>query len=188
MNTTQTQVIPSSSQLLKATATAACLAMVLLVSVILPAEYGVDPLGTGKALGLTKLRAPVATKPTETASPEGSSTLIQRAKPYRSDEVSMSLKPGEGAEIKATMQTSDRFVYSWIAEGGAVDFDMHGEEFNAPAGDYTSYSKKKQQSGDNGAFVAPFHGLHGWYWHNKGSQSVTIRLKTSGFYEKVAKQ
>ena len=100
----------------------------------------------------------------------------------------MILKPGEGAEIKATMQTSDRFIYSWVAEGGPVDFDMHGEEFNAPSGDYTSYSKKKQQSGDNGAFVAPFHGLHGWYWHNKSSQPVTIRLKTSGFYEKVAKQ
>jgi hypothetical protein len=98
------------------------------------------------------------------------------------------LKPGEGAEIKATMQKSDRFLYTWTAEGGPVDFDMHGEEFNAPAGDYTSYSKKKQQAADNGAFVAPFHGIHGWYWHNKGTQKVTIHLKTTGFYEKVAKQ
>jgi hypothetical protein len=188
MNGTPSQTVPSSSQLLKATAIAACLATLLLVSVVLPAEYGVDPIGTGKALGLTKLRASAGPKQVEAASSEASSILTQRPQPYRSDEVSMILKPDEGAEIKATMQKSDRFVYSWVAEGAPVDFDMHGEEFNAPAGEYTSYSKKKQQTGDNGAFVAPFYGLHGWYWHNKSSQPVTIRLKTSGFYQKVAKQ
>jgi hypothetical protein len=37
-------------------------------------------------------------------------------------------------------------MYSWTAEGGPVDFDMHGEEFNGPAGDYTSFSKNKKQT------------------------------------------
>lgn len=188
MNDTQTQSLPSLSQLCKATALAACVAMVLLVTVILPAEYGIDPIGAGHALGLSRLREPSVPDSPDPIPPEAPSTLLQRAGPFRSDDVSIILKPGEGAEIKATMQKSDRFVYSWSAKGGPVDFDMHGEEFNAPAGDYTSYSKKKQQASDNGAFVAQFHGLHGWYWENKGTQPVTIDLKTSGFYEKVAKQ
>ncbi len=182
------QPLPSLSQLWKATAVAALAATALLISVILPAEYGIDPTGIGKALGLTKLRSPAASRATEPASVESPAMLTQRTVPFRSDEESVVLKPGEGVEIKATMKASDRFVYSWTAEGGSVDFDLHGEEFNAPAGDYTSYSKKKQQASDNGAFVAPFEGIHGWYWHNKGNRPVTIRVRTSGFYEKLARQ
>jgi len=188
MNNIQTQSVPSMAQLLKATALAACVAAVLLVTVILPVEYGIDPLGTGKALGLARLRPPGVPNAAKAAPAEMPSILMQRIAPFRSDNVSMLLKPGEGAEIKATMKKDDRFIYSWSAEGGAVDFDMHGEEINGLAGDFTSYSKKTQQTADNGAFAAPFHGLHGWYWHNKGTQRVTIHLKTSGFYDKVAKQ
>jgi hypothetical protein len=69
-NTIQTQSLPSLSQLLKATGLAASVATGLLVTVILPVEYGIDPIGTGKALGLTRLRAPAAPKAAEAASPE----------------------------------------------------------------------------------------------------------------------
>lgn len=40
-----------------ATAAAAGVALVLLLTIVLPAEYGLDPLGTGKLLGLDRLRA-----------------------------------------------------------------------------------------------------------------------------------
>jgi hypothetical protein len=188
MNSTETQPLPSLPQLLKATAVAAIAATTLLVSVVLPAEYGVDPIGIGKVLGLSRLRSPGPSKPAEPVNAESPAVLTQRSAPFRNDEISIVLKPGEGAEIKATMNKSDRFMYSWTAEGGPVDFDMHGEEFNAPAGDYTSFSKKKQQTNDNGAFIAPFDGIHGWYWANKGTSPVTVIVKTSGFYEKLAKQ
>ena len=41
--------------LLKATLISLAVALVLLVTVVLPAEYDIDPLGTGAALGLTGL-------------------------------------------------------------------------------------------------------------------------------------
>ena len=44
----------STPQLLKATAVALVAAATLLVSAVLPAEYGIDPIGIGKALGLTE--------------------------------------------------------------------------------------------------------------------------------------
>jgi hypothetical protein len=182
------QSLPSPRQLWSATALAIGVAAVLLVTVILPAEYGMDPIGAGRLLGLTSMRtASESTRP-EVSMPVSSAPLVQRSTPFRTDDILIVLKPGEGVEIKATMKKLDQFVYSWTAEGGPVDFDMHGEEPSAPAGEFTSFSKKERQSADNGSFVAPFDGIHGWYWENKSTQPVTIRVRTSGFYEKLAKQ
>lgn len=47
--------LPSTGQLLKSTGIAAVVASALLVLVVLPAEYGVDPTGAGKLLGLTEM-------------------------------------------------------------------------------------------------------------------------------------
>jgi hypothetical protein len=47
--------LPTSSQLLKSTIIAFVVASFLLLLVILPAEYGVDPTGVGHALGLKKM-------------------------------------------------------------------------------------------------------------------------------------
>lgn len=47
--------LPSTKQLLKSTGVAAVIATALLVTVILPAEYGVDPTGAGSLLGLTEM-------------------------------------------------------------------------------------------------------------------------------------
>ncbi|MEJ7759345.1 MAG: hypothetical protein WKF55_07100 [Gemmatimonadaceae bacterium] len=47
--------LPSSRKLLRSTALAAVVALLLLVTVVLPAEYGVDATGIGRALGLTEM-------------------------------------------------------------------------------------------------------------------------------------
>jgi hypothetical protein len=47
--------LPSTGRLLKSTGIAAAVAGALLVFVILPAEYGVDPTGAGSLLGLTEM-------------------------------------------------------------------------------------------------------------------------------------
>jgi len=49
------QTGPSVGKLIRATLFALILAAVVLVVAVLPAEYGIDPLGTGKLLGLTQL-------------------------------------------------------------------------------------------------------------------------------------
>ena len=33
-----------------------------------------------------------------------------------------------------------------------------------------------------GSFHAPFTGIHGWFWENRGSSTITINLYSSGFY------
>lgn len=94
------------------------------------------------------------------------------------------LQPNEGAEIKAAMREGDSFVFTWKAEGGAVNFDMHGEPPNA--GDqFSSYWCDREQTAAHGNFIAPFDGAHGWYWSNKGTQPVTVVVRVSGFFEKL---
>lgn len=51
------QPLPSTANLLKATAIAIAVAGVLLVTTVMPAEYGIDPTGVGARLGLTTLAA-----------------------------------------------------------------------------------------------------------------------------------
>ena len=46
---------PTARALLRSTAVAIAVAAVLLVTVVLPAEYGIDPTGIGRPLGLTRM-------------------------------------------------------------------------------------------------------------------------------------
>lgn len=186
-------VLPSTASLLKATGFAVVGASLLLVTAVLPAEYGIDPTGLGARLGLVSLSVsqsvPAATEaPSAEAEPMAVSTLQavwKSATPYRNDELTLTLRPDEGAEIKTKMRAGDRFVFNWAAEGGTVNFDMHGEAPNAKNDEFTSYWKGKSEDKGHGAFEAPFDGTHGWYWRNRGKQPVTVRVKTSGFYEKL---
>jgi hypothetical protein len=54
-NTAPVGALPSSRSLLRSTAIALAAAAVLLVTAVLPAEYGVDPTGIGRVLGLTQM-------------------------------------------------------------------------------------------------------------------------------------
>lgn len=196
------QSAPTGKKLLVSTGIALAAAGVLLVTAVLPAEYGIDPTGVGSALGIKGMstatedageqelsataaqpEAGVAT-PIDSEAVAESSAVWKRDAAYRSDELSLTLAPNEGAEIKALMKTGERFVFSWDATG-LVNFDMHGEVAGAKSNEYTSHWKGRQEQSGHGAFVAPFDGTHGWYWRNRGVKSVTVTVKTSGFYEKL---
>jgi hypothetical protein len=47
--------LPSSKKLIKSTISAAVVAGILLITTVLPAEYGIDPTGFGKVIGLKKM-------------------------------------------------------------------------------------------------------------------------------------
>lgn len=57
MSITQNQNLPSTRRLLKATGLSMAVAALLLVTVVMPAEYGIDPTGIGDRLGLDVLGA-----------------------------------------------------------------------------------------------------------------------------------
>ncbi|TFH87771.1 hypothetical protein EQG41_06755 [Billgrantia azerbaijanica] len=180
--------LPSGKSLVKATAVAAVTASVLLVTTILPAEYGIDPTGLGQSMGLTVLSATKAAEPEgsagpASAGPPGAATdpVWKSATGYRSDKMSLTLMPRQGAEIKALMKAGENFVFHWEVEGGAVSFDMHGEPPNA-GDDFTSFWLGRNETAASGSFEAPFDGTHGWYWQNDGTEPVTVHLTTAGYY------
>jgi len=201
MNTLDTRPVPTLRQLWKAVVIAVLAATAILITAVLPAEYGVDPTGAGKLMGFTAMSS--ASKQAEPALPstaapagqtqttkaselEATAILTQSEVPLRTHEMSLALAPGKGAEIKASMEKGGRFVYEWNSGGVLVEFDMHGEPRNAKGDEFTSFLKNIQ-SADQGVFVAPFAGTHGWYWENVSKVPVTIRVKVSGFYEKLYK-
>lgn len=47
--------LPSTASLLKSTFIAAVAALAILITMILPAEYGIDPTGVGRLTGLTEM-------------------------------------------------------------------------------------------------------------------------------------
>ena len=147
-------------------------ALVVLVAFVLPAEYGVDPLRTGRLFGLTGL-AEVET-----------GALAGQEQAMRSDEISFDLAPFENVEYKYELAEGAGMAFSWVAEGaagGAVYYDMHSEPEDAEPGFAETFEIGTAERQD-GVYVAPFPGIHGWFWENRGSQPVTVRLTTSGFY------
>ena len=188
--------LPSSKSLFKATGVAAVIGGVVLVTTILPAEYGIDPTGLGKMMGLTVLsQANAAESAQPEASPASSGNLLalpagpvwKTSEGLSSDSTTVTLGPNEGLEVKATMAEGDRMVFNWTTEGGPVNFDMHGERFN-DGDNFTSYWQGRDQPSASGAFEAPFDGTHGWYWENHGEGAVTVVLNTSGFYNDIVKK
>ena len=178
-----TPPVPSVAQLSRAIIIALAVAAVILVVAVLPAEYGIDPTGIGERIGLRRPAAS-AVDITVPVSAAAAATVQQAPQTFRSDQLEVMLKPGETAEIKATMSAGDGYVFSWSAAGGSVDFDMHGARLDGGS-EETSYWKGEAAITGHGSFRAPFTGQHGWFWQNTTWERVTISLKTSGFYSKI---
>ena len=178
---------PSKSAIIKATIIAFAVALVILFTAVLPAEYGIDPLRTGAALGLLGLSKAGDTNAGGRATPAQSGIYTAQDKDYKVDSEDLSLLPGEGVEIKYHMQKGAAMVYGWKATV-KVEFEFHGEPDQKPRPDYfESYELENKGGQDHsyGSFTAPTTGIHGWFWENKGKKEVTIHLTTAGFYDSV---
>lgn len=231
----------SPAGLIRSTLLAATAAAAILVTVVLPAEYDIDPTGVGAMLGLTEMgeikqqlyaeaeadealaaqagpasaqavadpqiverlaaieaqldrlatlvdAAPAPSQPA-TAQPGTvqaaplvpreaiAATAEQPASDWR-DEISFTLAPGESAEWKLVMQEGDSAQYRMMVEGGLVNFDLHGHG----AGQSVTYQRERGSAGAEGEINATFAGEHGWFWRNRDSGPLTVRLQVRGEY------
>lgn len=66
--------LPSTKKLIRSTIISAIVALVLLVTVVMPAEYAIDPTGVGRLLGLTEMGAIKQQLAEEAASDEAAQT------------------------------------------------------------------------------------------------------------------
>ena len=164
-----------------ATATAAAIAALILVIAVLPAEYGVDPLGTGRALGLTALSGTATVETSPPAAPAPAMNAAPgKTTPLATDVYTVELRPFEGVEYKYRLEQAAAIVYAWEAST-AVEFEFHGEPDGAPEKYFDSYSKGTAAAGQ-GSFTAAKAGVHGWYWKNHTANRVSVTLRSAGFY------
>ena len=164
------KVEPASPRKIAAAAAAALLvAALLLVTVVLPAEYGIDLIGAGAALGLLGLaqEQPIALQDGE----------------YRLDEASLSVGPGGWLEYTYRMEAGAAMLFSWQASG-PLNYNFHSAPDGAPPGYAESFDAQENDRA-HGAYTAPFTGVHGWYWENETAEDVTISFWTAGFYSEA---
>lgn len=210
VNTPPSEETPSSRRLLRSTAIAAVVAAVLLVTAVLPAEYGVDPTGIGRLLGLTQMgeikvalaKEAAADAATDSAIGGSGDTTASAATPAASGIATgtsltpsapdsamnarvthITLRPTQGREIKLAMRKGARVNFSWSTDRGVVNYDTHGDPPNPPRGFYHGYGKGQGKPSDEGVLVAAFDGLHGWFWRNRTQDVLTVTLRVNGAYQ-----
>lgn len=205
--------LPSSMQLIQSTIVAAIVGLLLLLTVVMPSEFGLDPTGVGRVLGLKQMgeiktslaaeaengiassAAPVNERPvpdnppliTKQSYPEMSKPAQTRdpeVAAVSQHQMSITLKPNEAAEVKLQMLNGARVSFRWSSTG-PVNVDAHGDPVDAPKGFYHGYGKERQVTTGDGIIQAAFDGKHGWFWRNRSKESVTIQLSTSGDYQAI---
>ena len=197
--------LPTSAQLIKSTIYAAVAAVVLLVTIVLPSEYDLDPTGVGGVLGLAEM-GEIKTQLAEEAEADRllelensgatddrssvgsgifgffvSAAHAQTSVPEWTDQYSVTLTPGEGVEVKLVMEEAAEAEFMWVAENGVVNFDLHGDG----GGENISYEKGRAVAEDEGVLTAAFTGNHGWFWRNRDGQDVTVTLLVRGDYSEM---
>ena len=141
-------------------------AALVFVGAVLPAERGVDPLGTGELFGLLALAQVVA--------------ITAEEDEYRIDSYEFRVRPGEWVEYTYRIQEGGTMVYSWTATG-PLEYNFHSAPDGAPPGYAESFDAQENDVA-HGSYVAPFTGVHGWYWENPATEEVSVTFDTAGFY------
>jgi hypothetical protein len=161
-------------------------AALIVVAFVLPAEYGVDPLGTGARLGLVTMSeaAGTAEAPLPPAagrlSPTVEGPIAHYPSGHKVDAVRLELGPYEYVEYKYRLEAGASMTYSWSADAELIH-DFHADPDGTPAPEPVSFDTRNRRE-DSGVLTAPFAGIHGWYWENPGAERVTVSLVSAGFY------
>jgi len=192
--------LPSTAKLIKSTILAAIAALFLLVTVVMPAEYAIDPTGLGKVTGLQRMGAIRVSLAKEAEADnvqfieeepivefveiEIPTPTPQVTTATQDHEMTFTLAPDEGTEVKVTMSKGAKVDYFWETDGGKVNFDVHGDSKKEKI-KYHPYYKGSNETKREGTLEAAFDGGHGWFWRNRTKEPVTITIKTDGEYTAI---
>ncbi len=195
--------LPSSRRLLASTLAAVFVATILLVTIVLPAQYGIDPTGAGRLMGLTALSS-AGTRTLEITDVIGGNEVIRTVEisdageptplpnpavfqrgtgPTRTDTLQVPIGPNEETEIKVILSSGKMILFSWEVDRGDIYSDYHGHDPALGSAFWVRYREQQAGSGGDGSLVAPFDGEHGWYWVNYNELPVVVTLTVTGFHD-----
>ena len=180
---------PSRRTVALVTLGALALAALILFAAVLPAEYNRDPTGLGRVTGIARLWAPEQ----RTAEPNaGAPSSRSYPAPFRSDIIEFPLATGDDREgrneleYKVRLAQGATYVYAWSVSGVSDPEEFYTEFHGHTLSDGQSMTvadyRKATGSADNGMLVAPFAGIHGWYFQNQSVGAVRVTLRLAGFY------
>ena len=201
----------NKKQLLKSVVIAILIGGIVLVTAVLPAEYNIDPLGTGKILGFSRLyiedagekdstttisttaikmnplkieklgSPPDVPKPTEANNPAPASQF-----PVKTDTIQVIVPARKGIEYKFKALKYASVKYDWSSSNNSIVYiDFHGEvqQVDPPKNIfYESYTLAYSHN-MAGTFTAPFEGKHGWYFRNETQEDITVTIHLNGQYQ-----
>ena len=205
--TTNNQPNLNKGQLLKSLSIALLIGAVVLVTAVLPAEYGLDPLGTGELFGFSKLYqsndlaesnetnsslnfkkikmeklgSPLSVpKPSEADNPPSEIQYRQRA-----DTITVVVPAEKGIEYKFKSLKYGSTKYEWATDKGIVYIDFHGEvkQENPPKNVFYESYTLAYSNNIAGTLTAPFEGKHGWYFRNETNEDIAVTIRLNGQYE-----
>jgi hypothetical protein len=203
--------LPSSRKLLRSTLIALTAAAVLLITAVLPAEYGVDPTGIGGVLGLTEMgalklqlarearaAARAGSGPRPAAAAPAPAAPAPAARPPDGKARTAEPQPAAPApavrsdvtQVTLAPKAGREFKLSMRA-GARVKYTWSSDrgevsydkhaDSTNPPRKYHGYRKGSAAS-DEGVLVAAFEGWHGWFWRNRTTEPLTVTLRTEGDY------
>lgn len=194
-----------TKKIVRAFVIALVVGILLLVVAVLPAEYGIDPLGAGKLFGFSKLyqldEPTTATTeiqksfPLLTLEKAGSKPDVKKPKEAdnpppvkqyeeREDKITITVPAGKGLEYKVLLLKYGSMKYEWATNKGIVFFDFHGEVKEANPSNNVFYESYTVAYSNNmiGTFLSPFEGKHGWYFKNTSTTDLNVALRLKGEY------
>lgn len=205
--TTNKQPVLNKKQLIKSIIIALLVGVIVLLTAVLPAEYGIDPLGTGKLFGFEKLYqgdskvtnekeksnlnfkkikmekigSPAnVPKPIEANNPAPETQYSQRQ-----DTIKVTVPAKKGIEYKFKSLKYGSVKYEWSTDKGIVYIDFHGEVKQENPSKNVFYESYTLAYSNNmaGTLTVPFEGKHGWYFRNETNKDIVVTLKLNGEYK-----
>jgi hypothetical protein len=198
---------PSPRQIVIGSAVAIVVASVAMVFFILPAELGIDPTGFGTKTGLIGLAqkgpaanvylerglkrtnvlfpldAAAAAKPDEAtlrATLAAKGIAVPAGARFVSDHWEYELLPYDSIEMKYKLAQGRPMIFAWHA-AVPVHYDMHSvpDQGGNPATESFAITDAPSQTA---VYVAPFTGIHGWFWQNQTLNPVTVSIDATGAF------
>lgn len=204
--TTYKQPNLTKGQVLKSLLIALLIGTVVLVTAVLPAEYGIDPLGTGELFGFSKLyQGNNQTETIDTASSlnfnkikmeklgspqstpkpsEANNPPPEVQYPNREDSIEVIIPAEKGIEYKFKSLKYGSIKYEWATDKGIVYIDFHGEvkQENPPKNVFYESYTLAYSNNMAGTLTAPFEGKHGWYFRNETNEDIVVTIRLNGQY------
>ncbi|MBU0801030.1 MAG: transmembrane anchor protein [Alphaproteobacteria bacterium] len=207
--------LPSTGKLIKSTIFAAITACLLLVTVVMPAEYGIDPTGIGNAIGLKRMgeikmslaaEAAAEQKAAQVAVSTESTPIppVAEITPVVAPTPVPAVQTAAAEEPQAAMRMDEMQVTLVPDEGTEIKVALSKGErveysWSTDGGkanfDVHGDSKmlnidyhnyeKGSEQTKQGEIVAAFDGTHGWFWRNRTKETITVTLKVQGAHSDI---